>query len=63
MRNQALKYQTAIERGVVSGATIEVRGRIDIDFLAWAMGTAIDDPGAVPDVEIVYTVDLPSGKE
>jgi len=40
-----------------------VRGRVDIAFLGWAMGRAIDDPGAIPDVEIVYTVNLPSGKE
>lgn len=40
-----------------------MRGRIDPEFLNWAMGTAIDDRGIVPDVEIVYTVELPGSKE
>lgn len=62
-RNQLLKYQTAIEQGKISGATVEVRGRIDPEFLNWAMGTAIDDRGFVPDVEVIYTTELPSGKE
>ncbi len=62
-RNQALKYKAAIDRGLASGATIEVAGRINLDFLAWAMGTRIDEPGAIPEVEIVYNIPLPSGKE
>lgn len=62
-RNQLLKYQTAIEQATIAGATVEVRGRIDPEFLSWAMGTAIDDRGVVPDVEIIYTVELPGGQE
>lgn len=62
-RNQLLKYQTAIEQGKISGATVEVRGRIDPEFINWLMGTAIDDRGFVPDVEVVYTVELPTGRE
>lgn len=62
-RNQLLKYQTAVEQGKISGATVEVRGRIDPEFINWLMGTAIDDRGFVPDVEVVYTIELPSGKE
>lgn len=63
VRNQALKYQAAIEEGQISGATIEIRGRIDPEFIQWAMGTAIHDLGAIPSVEIIYTTELPSGKE
>lgn len=62
-RNQLLKYEAAIEQGKISGATVEVRGRIDPEFLNWVMGTAIDDKGFVPNVEIIYTTELPSGKE
>lgn len=62
-RNQLLKYQEAVRQGKVSGATVEVRGRIDAEFLNWVMGTAINDRGFVPDVEVMYTVELPSGKE
>ncbi|PKL37087.1 hypothetical protein CVV38_04355 [Candidatus Peregrinibacteria bacterium HGW-Peregrinibacteria-1] len=62
-RNQALKYQRAIEEGKVAGATIELTGRIDSDFLKWAMGSDVASKGAVPDVEIIYSLLLPSGKE
>ncbi len=61
--NQALKYQAAIDEGIISGATVEVRGRMNTEFLGWAMGVGINDVGHVPGVEIVYTVPLPSGKE
>lgn len=62
-RNQVLKYQRAVELGLAAGAAVEVSGRIDPEFLKWAMGSAIDDPGSIPDVEIIYTLPLPSGKE
>ncbi|MBI5230036.1 MAG: hypothetical protein HY981_01925 [Candidatus Magasanikbacteria bacterium] len=62
-RNQILKYQAAIDQGIVAGATVEIRGRIDHAFLDWAIGEKIDDHGHAPDVEIIYTFDLPSGKE
>lgn len=62
-RNQLLKYQKSVELGLVSGAVLELKGRIDPNFLGWAIGTAIDDPGAIPDLEIIYTLPLPSGAE
>lgn len=62
-KNQLLKYQAAIDQGLVSGVTVEVRGRLDHQFLDWAIGAKLDDPGNAPSVEIIYTVDLPSGKE
>ncbi len=62
-RNQLLKYQAAIEQGKIAGATVEVSGRVDRDFLQWAMGEGIGDFGAVPRVEMIYTYQLPSGKE
>ncbi len=62
-RNQLIKYQTAIEQGLVAGATVEVRGRIDHEFLDWAIGEKVGDKGNVPNVEIIYTIPLPSGKE
>ena len=62
-RNQLLKYQTAIEQGVVEGVTVEIKGRIDPNFLKWASGTNIAEAGRIPDVEIIYTFDLPSGAE
>lgn len=62
-RNQLLKYQTATETGQIKGATIELNGIIDPEFLAWATGDGIDDLGPIPNVEIVYTLPLPSGGE
>ena len=62
-RNQLIKYQTAVEQGLVAGATVEVRGRIDHEFLDWAIGEKVGDKGNVPNVEIIYTLPLPSGKE
>ena len=62
-RNQLLKYQSAVEQGIVEGATVEIKGRIDPDFLKWATGTNIADAGRIPDVEIIYTFELPSGTE
>lgn len=62
-RNQLLKYQTATEAGQIKGATIELDGIIDSEFLIWATGDGIDDLGPIPNVEIVYTLPLPSGGE
>lgn len=71
-RNQLLKYeQAASDKDIngnpkepeISGATVEVRGRIDYDFLRWAIGEKVEDHGAVPHVEIIYNVPLPSGNE
>ncbi|MFC1615564.1 hypothetical protein ACFL21_00335 [Patescibacteria group bacterium] len=62
-RNQALKYQKAIDDGLIAGATIELQGRLDYEFLNWAIGTVIEDRGAIPGVEIIYSFSLPSGQE
>lgn len=62
-RNQLLKYQAAIEKGLVEGATVEIRGRVDKNALGWFMGERVGDFGAAPAVEIIYTFEMPSGKE
>lgn len=54
-RNQLLKYQAAIRQGIVAGATIEIKGRIHPSFLDWITS------GLIPDVEVVYLIELPSG--
>ncbi len=61
-RNQLLKYQAAIDQGVVEGATLEVKGRIHPRILEWAAGNATVE-GHAPDVEIIYDMELPSGSE
>ena len=63
VRNQLLKYREAVHEGLADGATVEVSGRVDKKFLVWAMGSRIEDRGAVPEIEIVYIQPLPSGKE
>lgn len=62
-RNQLLKYQAAVDQKKINGATVEVSGRVDRNFLQWAMGERVGDFGAVPKVEMVYSFQLPSGKE
>ena len=54
-RNQLLKYQAAIDQGIIDGATIEIRGRIHPSFLDWIIA------GYIPNVEVVYLIELPSG--
>ena len=58
-----MKYQKAIEEGKIEGAAIEIQGRIDHDFLKWAVGEGLSDKGAIEDVEIIYSLPLPSGRE
>lgn len=62
-RNQLLKYQAAINQGIVDGATVEIKGRIHPYILDWAAGRNIAEEGHAPDVEIIYSMDLPSGAE
>jgi hypothetical protein len=62
-QDQILKYQAAIEHGLVDAAVLEIRGRIDPKFVRWVWGSIIDNPSPVPDVQIIYAVPLPSGAE
>ena len=57
-RNQLLKYQAAIDEGLICGATLEIKGKIHPEFLEWMMKS-----GFVPDIEIIYCLELPSGAE
>lgn len=57
--NQLLKYNSAVENKQTSGATVEVRGRISEKFIHWLF--AKNDH--LPNVEIVYSMPLPSGRE
>jgi hypothetical protein len=61
--NQLLKYQKGIELGLIDGATIEIDGRLDPGFLKWAAGDYVSSFGEIPDIEILYSLPLPSGKE
>lgn len=60
-RNALLQYQEAISRGLIAGTVIEISGSIDADFLSWVRGKGAGDFGPVPDVEITYVMQLPSG--
>lgn len=61
--NQMLKYNEAIEQGLISGAAIEIRGLIDPDFLNWALGASVIERSDVPHVQLIYNMPLPSGAE
>ncbi|MBI2500654.1 MAG: hypothetical protein HYW02_04150 [Deltaproteobacteria bacterium] len=56
VKNQALKYQRAINQGLFQGATIEVLGNVDPKFIQFLQEYA-------PDVELLYTLELPDGHE
>jgi hypothetical protein len=62
-RNQALKYNEVVEKKLAAGATIEITGRIDSSYIHWSAGRGIADTGAIPNVELVYSLPLPSGRE
>ncbi|HEY9790649.1 MAG TPA: hypothetical protein V6D22_09645 [Candidatus Obscuribacterales bacterium] len=62
-RNQILKYQAAIDQGTIDGASIEVTGRVNPELLTWLNGKAVGDPAAAPDVELLYSMPLPSGAD
>lgn len=57
--NQLLKYDAAVATGVASGATVEIKGRIGEEILTWIMSPK----NPLPNVEVVYTMLLPSGEE
>jgi hypothetical protein len=61
--NQVLKYQQAIDNGTISGATIEVTGRVSPDLVHWLNGKNVGDASAAPDVEVLYSMPLPSGAD
>jgi len=52
-----------VSNGLVSGATFEVQGKIDNTFLQWTMGRAVGNWTPIPNVEIIYSLKLPSGAE
>ncbi|MCI5066453.1 hypothetical protein MRY87_12080 [bacterium] len=53
--------QGLIDSGTIRGYTLELSGRVDADFLHWAMGNERYPLGPIPDVEIIYRITLPSG--
>ncbi len=53
--------QQMVEKGEVAQVSVEISGRIDPAFLAWARGSGSRDLGPVPDVELIYALELPSG--
>lgn len=62
-QKQLLKYEKLIQSGQSAGATVEIDGRINLNFLKWAVGENILDQGAIPNVELIYNFKLPSGKD
>jgi hypothetical protein len=62
-QNQLLKYNTAVDEGMIAGATVEIRGRINKQHLEWMYGSAIDHESPIPNVQVIYSLPLPSGEE
>lgn len=61
-RNQLLKYQTAVEQGMIKGATMEIKGKVDPNLSEWISVAGNAREGGIPDVEIIYDFPLPSGE-
>lgn len=57
-RNQLLKYQAAIDKDIVAGASIRLKGMLDGSFWEWANRSG--EEATIPDIELLYTLDLPS---
>jgi hypothetical protein len=62
-RNQLLKYNEAIKKGLICGAAVEIRGLISPEFLDWACGTDVFERSDIPHVQLIYNMPLPSGAE
>lgn len=63
VRNKLLRLQQAIKDGKLSGATFEFTGRLDSEFYEWSIGTDVTHQSPIENVEIIYSLPLPSGKE
>lgn len=55
--NQLLKYQKALDAGLIAGSTLDIQGRISQQFIDWMS----KNKELIPDIRIVYTMQLPSG--
>lgn len=62
-RNQLLKYEKAVKDGKLAGGTIELSGRINPEFWVWMVGKDEHDEGPIPNIEVLYSMKLPSGRE
>lgn len=60
-KSELLARQNDVEQGRLDRITVEITGRVDPAFLEWARGSGILSLGPIPDVEILYTLRLPSG--
>ncbi len=54
--------QAGIDLGQYESCTVEVSGRVDLEFLRWLRSEGINDTSPVPDIELVYLFPLPSGE-
>lgn len=61
--NQLLKYQMAMDEGWVESASIVVSGRILSTLWDWILKGPDGTGSLVPDVEVMWELPLPSGKE
>lgn len=59
--NQLLRYQAAIDHGLVAGASVEISGRIHPLMLRWMVEGLGSQGSRIPDVEVIWNCPLPSG--
>ena len=59
--NQLLRYQAAMDHGLIAGATLEISGRIHPLMVEWMLEGVDGEGTRIPDVEILWHAPLPSG--
>lgn len=58
---QLTHYQDAVAVGALRRVTVELSGVLDVKVFSEIFGEGLERPGAVPNIEFVYSLTLPSG--
>lgn len=62
-RDQLEQAQMQIEQRAITQFSQKIAGRIDKNFLAWIAGSVNEGHDPIPDVELLYSIPLPSGRD
>lgn len=62
IRDELEDKQSLIERGEIEAYSVTIHGRVNKQFLDWLSGATLDGHDPIPDIEILYSLSLPSGR-
>jgi len=57
------QFQKELDQRAIDGATVKLEGQLDKEFVNWLNGTEVGSSGAAGNVQVLYTLDLPSGQK